>query len=132
MMNDKNTGATAANSSPVNKLLLGASLGFQVGLLAMTWAFASDDAPLATEVGADIGAYWQGVYLWTALIMASLGLTGLALTQKEENLKAQIIVTAAFAASAVALSMGTIILTVIYGGFAVFGTIKIVQSLRAD
>jgi hypothetical protein len=126
MMNDVNKDQTPGNSAPVNKLLLGASLGFQVGLLAMTWAFATDDAQRA----ADAGAYWQGVYLWSALIVASLALTGVALMQKEENLKVQIITTAAFAAGAGALSMGTILLTIIYGAFAAYGAIKIVRGLR--
>jgi len=127
-MNDTNKGPAAGNSMPVNKLLLGASLGFQVGLLAMTWGFASDEAQIAS----DTGAYWQGVYLWSALIVGSLVLTGMALTQKEANLKAQLITTLAFAASAAALSMGTILLTVIYGAFAVYNAIKIVQSYKGS
>ncbi len=102
--------------NPVDKLLLGASIGFQIALLLASWMFVGE----AKSAAADEGTFWQEMAITTVLIVVSIGLAVWGFRQNGTDKQSVAILTAAYISSAIALSAGTILLTYIYGAMALW------------
>lgn len=102
--------------SPADKLLLGASIGFQVALLLASWIFVGE----ARSNAEDEGVFWQDMVITTILIILSIGLAIWGFRQNSTDKQSIAILTAAYISSAIALGAGTILLTYVYGAMALW------------